>query len=363
MVRAARLTILGIILITAFFVVAQTTYAGRCFFYSEDVGTVCDGRLEPDQNQFEEPNPRNDDLAEDTVYAYLRDDVFVYPEPDLGAYPLYNLGEGFLYVTVHGEETVNGRRWVAINPGQYALEEDIEVVETPEFQGIEILLQPERPFGWIVESVRPSDEPEGEPNPVHNELDRYSFIQVYDAVLGEQGWIWYQIGGGRWIRQTYASIVDVDAPPDEVGKGEFWVEVDLYEQTMAAYEGARMVYASLVSSGLNRWPSEEGLFQVWLRYEYQRMSGAEGEVDFYFLEDVPHVMYFDQKNEIALHGAYWHDRFGYKRSHGCINMPPKDAEWIYYWSAGALNDLWVNVHTSNPHNYFEKFETNVLESS
>ena len=51
-----------------------------------------------------------------------------------------------------------------------------------------------------------------------------------------------------------------------------------------------------------------------------KMSGAEGKVDDYFIEDVPHTMFFD--NDIALHGAYWHDRFGYKHSHGCVNMPP-----------------------------------------
>jgi lipoprotein-anchoring transpeptidase ErfK/SrfK len=67
-------------------------------------------------------------------------------------------------------------------------------------------------------------------------------------------------------------------------------------------------------------------------------------------------MYFDRVNEIALHGAYWHDRFGYKHSHGCVNMPPLDAEWVYYWSADGPNDLWVWVHTSEPNHYFDKFE-------
>jgi len=357
--RVVRLALIGVVLITTFFGLTQTTQAGRCFYYSEEVGIVCDGRVEPEQNQFEAPSRRDDGLMEDSYYAYLDDNVDVYPKPNLGTYPIYNLGEGFIYVTVHGEEEViNNRQWVVINPGEYALADYVEIVDPPGFQGVEVVLQPERPFGWIVEDVIPRDEPNGEPNLEQALLERYSFIQVYDAVVGQHGWIWYQIGDNRWIRQTYASLVDVDAPPARVGENEFWVEVDLYEQTMAAYEGARMVYASLVSSGLNQWPTEEGLFQVWLRFRYQRMSGAEGEVDFYFLEDVPHVMYFDSVNEIALHGAYWHDRFGYKRSHGCVNMPPNDAEWIFHWSAGAPNDLWVDVHTSSPYSYFENFGSN-----
>jgi hypothetical protein len=169
---------------------------------------------------------------------------------------------------------------------------------------------------------------------------------VYDAVEADDGWIWYDIGNGRWMRQTYVSLVDQTPRPEEIGEDEYWVEVDLYEQTFAAYEGDRMVYAGLVSSGLNRWPTNEGLFQVWDRQPATKMSGAEGKVDYYFIEDVPNTMYFD--DEIALHGAYWHDRFGYKHSHGCVNMPLRAAEWIYNWSENAPNDLWVYVHTSDP---------------
>mgnify|MGYP002625892858 FL=1 len=84
------------------------------------------------------------------------------------------------------------------------------------------------------------------------------------------------------------------------------------------------------------------------------MSGAEGKIDYYFIEDVPHTMYFDY--DIALHGAFWHDRFGYKHSHGCVNMPPRDAEWVFNWSAGAPNDLWVWSHTSDPNHYFDRYD-------
>ena len=133
----------------------------------------------------------------------------------------------------------------------------------------------------------------------------------------------------------------------------FWTEVDLYEQTFAAYEGDQMVYATLISSGLNRWPTREGLFQVWDRWYERKMSGAEGQVDYYYLEDIPYIMYFDELMGIGLHGTYWHDRFGYKHSHGCVNMPIKDAEWTFNWSAEAPNDLWVWVHTSDPMTHLE----------
>jgi hypothetical protein len=268
---------------------------------------------------------------------------------------VYNVGTGYLYATIHGQVQNEGISWYKLNQDEYIRTEDAVPVEVSEFHGVEITVQPERPFGWIVENVTPSNEPDGEPNEAYAEMTRFTFFEVYEAQIGEEDWLWYEVGGGRWIRQTYVSLVDVNDRPEDVGVNEYWVEVDLYEQTFAAYEGDRMVYAGLVSSGLNRWPTREGIFQVWSRYLQNKMSGAEGEIDYYYIEDVPYIMYFDRLNEIALHGAFWHDRYGYKHSHGCVNMPPLDAEWVFYWSAEGPNDLWVWVHTSEPHHYFDKF--------
>lgn len=357
MARAVRGIILLLLVTTALLVRARSADAGRCFYDPEEGDVICDGRLEPLPSQFQPPLPRHNSLLDTTTYAYLEDNINIYPEPDLSLPPLYNVGEGYLFATVHGQVEANGQRWYVINPGEYALAEGIRVVETPTFHGVEIAYQPERPFGWIVQNVVPSSVPDGEPNPDFAELPRFSFFQVYDAEVGEEDWLWYNIGEGRWIKQTFVSLADVHPPPEEVGPGEFWVEVDLYEQTFAAYEGPRMVYAGLISSGLNRWPTYEGLFQVWSRYLENKMSGAEGKVDYYYIEDVPYIMYFDRINEIALHGAFWHDRYGFKHSHGCVNMPPRDAEWIFYWSLESPVDLWVWVHTSAPQHYFERFGT------
>ncbi len=60
------------------------------------------------------------------------------------------------------------------------------------------------------------------------------------------------------------------------------------------------------------------------------MSGREGYADYYFLEDVPWTMYFNR--DFALHGAYWHDRFGIQHSHGCVNLSLADAKWLFEWT-------------------------------
>ena len=104
---------------------------------------------------------------------------------------------------------------------------------------------------------------------------------------------------------------------------------------LAAYEGERMVYATLVSSGLPQWQTAQGLFRIWLKVKLGKMSGREGYSDYYFLEDVPWSMYFYQS--FALHGAYWHDKFGLRHSHGCVNLPPRDAKWLFDWVTPATS--------------------------
>ncbi|MCA9937900.1 MAG: L,D-transpeptidase [Anaerolineales bacterium] len=335
---------------------AQRVVAAQCYFHSANLGYICETRPVPPQ--FVSPIPEPDGLLDHRSYAYLDDYVNVYPEPTTAVAPLRNVGRGYFYVSVNYPlKNDQGELWYMINPGEYVPESAIRPVEISQFSGVVLTSPPERPFGWILARVRPSSTPGGEPNPDYSMLERYTFFEVMDAqvVPTDDDWIWYNIGGDRWIRQTYVGLVDPSPRPAEVGENEFWSEVDLYEQTFAAYEGDRMVFASLISSGLNRWPTREGLYQVWDRWDETLMDGAEGKVDYYVVEDVPYTMYFDKVMEIALHGAYWHDRFGYKHSHGCVNMPPLAAQWVYNWSATGPDALWVYVHTSDPTHYFTRF--------
>lgn len=352
--RFGKWLLAGLILGVAWLAAPDGEASSRCYFYSDEVGFVCSPT--PIEPTFRTPEPFPNSFLPDRRYARLADYTDIYPEPSRAATPLRNVGDGFLFVTLYGQVRENGVTWYMINPGEYAHEDDVRLVEDSEFQGVEVLKQPVRPFGWVVADFWPSHRPDGPADESLPKIRRYHFFEVYDAVTADDGWIWYDIGDGYWMKQTFASLVDVDPRPEGVGPREYWTEVDLYEQTFAAYEGDRMVYAGLVSSGLNRWPTREGLFQVWDRTPERKMSGAEGQLDYYFIEDVPHTMYFDELMGIALHGAFWHDRFGYKHSHGCVNMPPKDAEWTFNWSENAPNDLWVWVHTSDPAVYYERFD-------
>jgi hypothetical protein len=125
-----------------------------------------------------------------------------------------------------------------------------------------------------------------------------------------------------------------------------WVAVDLYEQLLVAYEDDRMVFATLVSTGLPRpsFSTNKGLFRIWARLRQDTMTGYMGLPDYYYLPNVPYVEYFD--GGISLHGTYWHDGFGYRHSHGCVNMSVTDAHWMYDFTAGFYSDTWIYVYDS-----------------
>ena len=350
--------ITAVILTAAFFGATKAAQAAGCHFISDDIGYVC----EADTNAptFVVPTPPEDSLYNDVSYARVNDLTNVYSEPTTAGGSIRNLGDGYLWSTVTGPFAGDdGNMWYLMNQGEYIRAQDARVYPISQFAGVEVNNQPERPFGWMVVDYWYSDEPGAEPAEDAIKLPRYTFVEVYDAVKDDQDWIWYDIGNGRWMRQTYLSLINVTDMPESLADDELWVDVDLYEQTFAAYEGRRMVYAGLISSGLSQygWDTDEGLFQVWDRWEETKMSGAEDKVDYYFIEDVPYTMYIDRVTEIALHGAYWHDRFGYKHSHGCINMSPYEAEWVFNWSQdGDSEYFWVNVHTSNPDHYMNRID-------
>jgi lipoprotein-anchoring transpeptidase ErfK/SrfK len=118
------------------------------------------------------------------------------------------------------------------------------------------------------------------------------------------------------------------------GNGMRWIDIDLTNQAVYAYEGDVMINSFIVSTGTWLTPTVTGQYKVYVKYRYDDMSGPG-----YFLPDVPYVMYFYKG--YGLHGTYWHNNFGTPMSHGCINLRTDDAAWLFDWaSIGTV----VNVH-------------------
>jgi hypothetical protein len=142
------------------------------------------------------------------------------------------------------------------------------------------------------------------------------------------------VGPDEWVDQRMITrAMPVERPDGVEGR---WVAIDLYEQSLVAYENDTPVFATVIATGLPGWDTHEGLFEVWARLPVDGMSGATGAPDAYALQSVPWVMYFD--DSISLHGTYWHNDFGYRRSHGCVNMSISDARYIFEWFLDAEPD-------------------------
>lgn len=265
--------------------------------------------------------------------------VVFYDAP--GGNPVSTIDHGYNYVSIR--QITGG--WVQLSNGQWVPEEHTRTADVSSFRGIEILEEPTMPYAWMVRSAYPSSFPGGPENRDLPRISQYTLLTIYATEVVD-GWEWYMVGPGQWLQQTRVAKLKPVERPEGVGPDDFWIGVDLFEQTLVAYEGDRMVFATLVSSGLPQWSTNEGLFQVYIRAVSTPMTGASGQPDFYFIENIPWVMYFD--NDIALHGAYWHDLFGYRQSHGCVNLSIMDSWWLYRWSEGAKDKLpWVYVYSSD----------------
>lgn len=316
---------------------ADTTHAQDETIATCTVGESCEsgtfGVPEDVITAYPSPNVRqvyaDDSLVFDRRYRRVITATEFYEAP--GAAAKDALGPGFNFVTINSEEP----GWTRTANGLWLKSETLSSeVNTSRFAGMHLPSEAlPFPVGWLLVHVRPSTFPGNDANPTYPVMLRYTIVNIYDQVMVD-GWYWFQIGLDQWVKQTQIAMVQPIARPSEVDT-ERWISVDLYEQVLIAYEGTQPVYATLVSSGLQDWPTNEGLFHVYVRYPRTVMAGAYGQPDFYYLQEVPWTMYFD--NDIALHGAYWHDGFGYRRSHGCVNLSITDAKFLYDWSSAEFD--------------------------
>jgi len=129
-----------------------------------------------------------------------------------------------------------------------------------------------------------------------------------------------------WPTSTPAPVYDTQVPVAvNTDLSGHWIDIDLSQQMLYAYDGDTLMGSFLVSTGTSAHPTVTGTFSVYVKYLYTDMSGPG-----YYLPDVPYTMYF--YSGYGIHGTYWHNNFGHPMSHGCVNMRTSDAGWIFDFS-------------------------------
>lgn len=147
-----------------------------------------------------------------------------------------------------------------------------------------------------------------------------------------------RIGTKRWVPAERVRTARLRKPPKGIGAAEKWIHVSVKDWTLVAYMGSKPVFAALISRG---YKTPKGRYRVTrkLAMATMRFNTRKGV---YEAEAVPWVIYF--KPRFAFHSAYWHDGFGSHASHGCINLSPKDARWLFEWTAPELPPGWFQIH-------------------
>jgi hypothetical protein len=250
----------------------------------------------------------------------------------------------FVFISYSSNQQIEGKKIYEIRPGAYMTGNYISRLGVlPPGRGIIFTSTPLTAFGWVLTyfsqtpQIEVHDAPGG--GPTGRLLNLYDIVQVFgEQKIGED--LWYMIGPDEWVLAKFiARVIPNSSPPAGVS-GNRWIEVNLFEQTLAVYDNRQLVFATIIASGAEPFWTQPGVFQIYEKHEATPMTGSfeVDRSDAYYLEDVPWTMYYDGAR--ALHGAYWRAKMGFPQSHGCVNLTVTDAHWIFNW---AQNGDWVYV--------------------
>lgn len=179
---------------------------------------------------------------------------------------------------------------------------------------------------------------------------RNGIVLKVDRLIENEEGRWYKILFDEWLRypdraadEWYISaehvrvFTDVGTKENDEhfqGTTTKKIVVDRSEQLLIAYDDDKIFLQTAISTGLDLSPTPRGTFTVFRKTPSRYMQGPLPNIpgsDYYDLPGVPWNLYFTEQGAV-IHGAYWHDSFGKKYSHGCVNLPAATAEKLYHWA-------------------------------
>lgn len=277
------------------------------------------------------------------------------------------LVKGF-YVSLDRDMRKGARRYWRTQANGFIPYHSVREIRENDFHGVELSREPvveampdagakpsldvglRLPIGFVLSSKSFAYPLNKQGKPRRGKAPGYHFMF---PIVGhaQVGGVDYEVAAdGTHYRTEDVTRIDAREPPPQVVDGEKWIDVDLANQALVAYEGSVPVYATLISSGrvkdqadpLQNFATPTGDFRILSKHLTHTMDGDHAVDGPYSLEDVPYVMYFQLA--YAIHSAFWHNSFGRPKSHGCINASPFDAKWLFNWVTPALPEGWHAVY-------------------
>ncbi len=194
------------------------------------------------------------------------------------------------------------------------------------------------------------------PDPNARRFARLYYTSVFRVIAAAQdatGEWWYRLqdgvtfSPGPYVPAAHIRRFDPEEltplSPDAEDKR---IVIDLKKQLMTAYEGETPLLVSRTATGFGPFQTPRGRYRIIRKRATSRMIGGTG-ADYYDLPGVPFPSYFTW-SAIAIHGAYWHNDFGRRRSHGCVNVPAPVALWVWRWTTPTQPYDVVEIRTQDP---------------
>lgn len=245
-------------------------------------------------------------------------------------------------VTVGDEEPAYNRVWYQLDDNGYAhsgLVQPVRNIEQPPAAAL-----PER--GQLAEVTVPYTDALWWPKTYSKAYRLYYATTHWVGAITQDrsGGLWYQIIDDKLDVVYYAHAEHLRLVPREelaplsphIPLENKRLEVRLAEQIVIAYENDVAVFMARAATGAEfsngNFTTPVGKHTImWKRPTRHMMSDDLAAANSYDLPGVPWISYFTE-NGVAFHGTYWHNDYGRPRSHGCVNLSPQAARWVYRWT-------------------------------
>jgi hypothetical protein len=233
------------------------------------------------------------------------------------------------YVAVVEQAYSNGKNYVRLLNGGW-MQADVHYA-VPTWQGLEFFDTPESNLGFMIDTTGSYNAASFSSGLTGVTYTKFDAFPIYNTVEAE-GYEWYQISPTEWMPSLKSRRVVIDTKTPPGVEGGKWINIDLANQTLSAYENNELVFAAIVATGAGELYSDPGTYRIYEKKEIEQMQGsyAADRSDFYYYEGVPWAMYYNHAQ--AIHGIYWPTTLGIKQSHGCVNMFAGDAQWLFQWA-------------------------------
>jgi hypothetical protein len=253
---------------------------------------------------------------------------------------------------------MEGRVWLLTPDLMLVPADRVRSMRRSEFQGVELGKGVELPLAWNrSHDPRPKFR-QGEGGALKRmggAMPGKSSVPITGEEILVNGDRYFAVRGEPGVFVAAADVTvsrGRESMPRGLEPNRKWIEVKIVPGTLTAYEGLRPVYSTLFSPGKGGVPvpgkdhtkyatTAVGYFPIEWKDRVATMSNEKSEPKVLWFTDVPHIQYL--RPPLAMHVAYWHEDFGKPKSAECVNVSPKDGEWLFRWTEPALPEGWGGI--------------------